>query len=140
MPDLRDDNDNVNSRWGTRILHSVLGGAWLFAVLVVVPMDDVLTTETGIEAAMDTPSNGGVLLELFNLKLAMGVMACRGYQLGDTPKAFLEGQTASDLASQVTWAFIEKMQEFDWGVGFSYRWQWPARPSEAVISILPRHY
>ena len=70
-----------------------LGGAWLFGGLVV-SMDDVLTTETGIEARMDTPATVAsleFLLELAN----EGVMAPGGISWGDTPKAFLEGQTAS---------------------------------------------
>jgi sn-glycerol 3-phosphate transport system substrate-binding protein len=112
---LKDDNGNV-TQWGTRIPTLGLGGAWLFGGLVV-SMNDVLTTETGTEARMDTPATVAsleFLLELAN----EGVMAPGGISWGDTPKAFLEGQTASIWTSTGNLAFIEENAEFDWGVGF----------------------
>jgi sn-glycerol 3-phosphate transport system substrate-binding protein len=45
-------------------------------------------------------------------------MAPGGITWGDTPKAFLEGQTASMWTSTGNLAFVEKNAEFDWGVGF----------------------
>ena len=51
---VKDANGNV-TRWGTRIPTLGLGGAWLFGGLVV-SKGDVLTTETGTEARIDTPA------------------------------------------------------------------------------------
>ena len=45
-------------------------------------------------------------------------MAPGGISWGDTPKAFLEGQTASMWTSTGNLAFIKENAEFDWGVGF----------------------
>ena len=112
---VKDENGNV-TRWGTRIPTLGLGGAWLFGGLVV-SKGDVLTTETGIEARIDTPATVASLEFLLNLAKE-GVMAPGGITWGDTPKAFLEGQTASMWTSTGNLAFIEKNAEFDWGVGF----------------------
>jgi len=112
---VKDANGNV-TRWGTRIPTLGLGGAWLFGGLVV-SKGDVLTTETGIEARMDTPATLASLE--FLLRLAEEeVMAPGGITWGDTPKAFLEGQTASMWTSTGNLAFVEENAEFDWGVGF----------------------
>ena len=112
---VKDDSGNVK-RWGTRIPTLGLGGAWLFGGLVV-SKGDVLTTETGTEARMDTPATLASLE--FLLRLAEEeVMAPGGITWGDTPKAFLEGQTASMWTSTGNLAFVEKNAEFDWGVGF----------------------
>ena len=89
---VKDDNGNV-TQWGTRIPTLGLGGAWLFGGLVV-SKGDVLTTETGIEARIDTPATIASLEFLLDLS-EQGVMAPGGISWGDTPKAFLEGQTAS---------------------------------------------
>ena len=112
---LKDDNGNV-TQWGTRIPTLGLGGAWLFGGLVV-SKGDVLTTETGIEARMDTPATLASLEFLLELS-EQGVMAPGGISWGDTPKAFLEGQTASMWTSTGNLAFVEKNATFDWGVGF----------------------
>ena len=112
---VKDDNGNV-TRWGTRIPTLGLGGAWLFGGLVV-SKGDVLTTETGTEARINTPATVASLE--FLLELAeQGVMAPGGITWGDTPKAFLEGQTASMWTSTGNLAFVEENAEFDWGVGF----------------------
>ncbi|MDB4830857.1 sn-glycerol-3-phosphate-binding periplasmic protein UgpB precursor [Rhodobacteraceae bacterium SB2] len=112
---VKDDNGNV-TQWGTRIPTLGLGGAWLFGGLVV-SKGDVLTTETGIEARIDTPATIASLEFLLDLS-EQGVMAPGGISWGDTPKAFLEGQTASMWTSTGNLAFIEKNATFDWGVGF----------------------
>tara|TARA_B100000767_G_scaffold248736_1_gene249856 strand:- start:4010 stop:5296 length:1287 start_codon:yes stop_codon:yes gene_type:complete len=112
---IRDDNGNV-TQWGTRIPTLGLGGAWLFGGLVV-SKGDVLTTETGTEARIDTPATRASLEFLLELS-KQGVMAPGGISWGDTPKAFLEGQTASMWTSTGNLAFVEKNATFDWGVGF----------------------
>lgn len=112
---IKDDNGNV-TQWGTRIPTLGLGGAWLFGGLVV-SKGDVLTTETGIEARIDTPAAKASLEFLLELS-EQGVMAPGGISWGDTPKAFLEGQTASMWTSTGNLAFVEENATFDWGVGF----------------------
>lgn len=112
---IKDDNGNV-TQWGTRIPTLGLGGAWLFGGLVV-SKGDVLTTETGTEARINTPATVASLEFLQQLS-AEGVMAPGGISWGDTPKAFLEGQTASIWTSTGNLAFINENAEFDWGVGF----------------------
>lgn len=112
---VKDANGNV-TQWGTRIPTLGLGGAWLFGGLVV-SKGDVLTTDTGTEARMNTPATVASLE--FLLRLAEEeVMAPGGITWGDTPKAFLEGQTASIWTSTGNLAFINENAEFDWGVGF----------------------
>jgi len=111
----KDANGNV-AQWGTRIPTLGLGGAWLFGGLVI-SKGDVLTTETGTEARIDTPATVAsleFLLELAN----EGVMAPGGINWADTPKAFVEGETASIWTSTGNLAFIEDNAQFDWGVGF----------------------
>jgi sn-glycerol 3-phosphate transport system substrate-binding protein len=111
----RDSNGNV-TQWGTRIPTLGLGGAWLFGGLVV-SKGDVLTTETGTEARINTPAARASLEFLLELS-EEGVMAPGGISWGDTPKAFLEGQTASMWTSTGNLAFVEENATFDWGVGF----------------------
>ncbi len=111
----RDSNGNV-TQWGTRIPTLGLGGAWLFGGLVV-SKGDVLTTETGTEARINTPAALASLEFLLELS-EEGVMAPGGISWGDTPKAFLEGQTASMWTSTGNLAFVEENATFDWGVGF----------------------
>jgi sn-glycerol 3-phosphate transport system substrate-binding protein len=112
---IRDDNGNV-TQWGTRIPTLGLGGAWLFGGLVV-SKGDVLSTETGTEARFDTPATNAALEFLVQLS-DEGVMQPGGISWGDTPKAFLEGQTASMWTSTGNLAFINENADFDWGVGF----------------------
>ncbi|SDK86980.1 ABC transporter substrate-binding protein [Aliiruegeria lutimaris] len=112
---VKDDNGNV-TQWGTRIPTLGLGGAWLFGGLVV-SKGDVLSTETGTEARFDTPATTAALEFLVQLS-DEGVMQPGGISWGDTPKAFLEGQTASMWTSTGNLAFINENAEFDWGVGF----------------------
>ena len=112
---VKDKNGNV-TQWGTRIPTLGLGGAWLFGGLVV-SKGDVLTTETGIEARIDTPATKASLEFLLDLS-EQEVMAPGGISWGDTPKAFLEGQTASMWTSTGNLAFVEENATFDWGVGF----------------------
>ena len=112
---VKDASGNV-TQWGTRIPTLGLGGAWLFGGLVV-SKGDVLSTETGIEARLNTPATVASLEFLQQLS-AEGVMAPGGISWGDTPKAFLEGQTASIWTSTGNLAFINDNAEFDWGVGF----------------------
>ena len=111
----KDANGNV-TRWGTRIPTLGLGGAWLFGGLVV-SKGDFLSTDTGIEARFDTPAAADSLQFLLDLA-AEGVMAPGGITWGDTPKAFIEGQTASMWTSTGNLAFVNKNAEFDWGVAF----------------------
>ncbi|MFK7889813.1 MAG: ABC transporter substrate-binding protein [Granulosicoccus sp.] len=112
---VKDDNGNV-TRWGTRIPTLGLGGAWLYGGLVV-SKGDVLSTDTGIEARFDTPATKASLD--FLLELAEeGVMQEGGISWGDTPKAFLEGQTASMWTSTGNLAFVNENAEFEWNVGF----------------------
>lgn len=112
---VKDANGNV-TQWGTRIPTLGLAGAWLFGGLVI-SKGDVLSTDTGTEARLDTPATIASLE--FLLKLAdEGVMAPGGISWGDTPKAFLEGQAASIWTSTGNLAFINENAEFDWGVGF----------------------
>lgn len=111
----KDANGNV-TRWGTRIPNLGLAGAWLFGGLVV-SKGDVLSTDTGTEARFDTPAAKASLE--FLLRLAdEGVMQSGGISWGDTPKAFLEGQTASMWTSTGNLAFVNENATFDWGVGF----------------------
>ena len=111
----KDANGNV-TRWGTRIPTLGLGGAWLFGGLVV-SKGDFLSTDTGTEARFDTPAAAASLQFLLDLA-AEGVMAPGGITWGDTPKAFIEGQTASMWTSTGNLAFVNKNAEFDWGVAF----------------------
>ncbi len=112
---VKDDNGNV-TQWGTRIPTLGLGGAWLFGGLVV-SKGDVLSTETGTEARFDTPATNAALE--FLLKLSEeGVMQSGGISWGDTPKAFIEGQTASMWTSTGNLAFVNDNAEFDWGTAF----------------------
>jgi len=112
---VKDDNGNV-SRWGTRIPTLGLGGAWLYGGLVV-SKGDVLSTDTGIEARFDTPAAKASLDFLLTLA-DEGVMQEGGISWGDTPKAFLEGQTASMWTSTGNLAFVNDNAEFEWNVGF----------------------
>ncbi len=112
---VKDAQGNV-TRWGTRIPTLGLGGAWLYGGLVV-SKGDVLSTETGTEARFDTPA-AKASLEFFLDLAREEVMAPGGITWGDTPKAFLEGNTASIWTSTGNLAFINKNAEFDWGVGF----------------------
>ncbi|MGJ5619115.1 ABC transporter substrate-binding protein [Sulfitobacter sp. MF3-043] len=112
---VKDASGNV-TQWGTRIPTLGLGGAWLFGGLVV-SKGDVLSTETGTEARLNTPA-AVASLEFLQQLSAEGVMAPGGISWGDTPKAFLEGQTASIWTSTGNLAFINDNAEFDWGVGF----------------------
>ncbi len=112
---IKDTSGNV-TQWGTRIPTLGLGGAWLFGGLVV-SKGDVLSTETGTEARLNTPATVASLEYLQRLS-AEGVMAPGGISWGDTPKAFLEGQSASIWTSTGNLAFINDNAEFDWGVGF----------------------
>lgn len=111
----RDANGNV-TQWGTRIPNLGLAGAWLFGGLVV-SKGDVLSTDTGTEARIDTPA-AIASLEFMQRLAAEGVMAPGGISWGDTPKAFLEGQTASMWTSTGNLAFVNTNATFDWGVGF----------------------
>ncbi len=110
-----DANGNV-SQWGTRIPTLDLGAAWLFAGLVKSKGDEV-STETGTEARIDTPA---ALASLnFLLQLAdEGVMQEGGITWGDTPKAFIEGETASMWTSSGNLAFVRDNAEFEWGAAF----------------------
>ena len=112
---VKDDNGNV-TRWGTRIPTLGLGGAWLYGGLVV-SKGDVLSTDTGIEARFDTPAAKASLEFLLQLS-EEGVMQPGGISWGDTPKAFLEGQTASMWTSTGNLAFVNENAEFEWNVGF----------------------
>ncbi|WP_116085221.1 ABC transporter substrate-binding protein [Tropicimonas sp. IMCC34011] len=112
---VTDDNGNV-TQWGTRIPTLGLGGAWLFGGLVV-SKGDVLSTETGTEARFDTPA-ARESLEFLQQLSDEGVMQPGGISWGDTPKAFLEGQTATMWTSTGNLSFINENAEFDWGVGF----------------------
>lgn len=122
----KDDNGNV-TQWGTRIPTLGLGGAWLFGGLVV-SKGDVLSTETGIEARLDTPATVAsldFLLELAN----EGVMQPGGISWGDTPKAFIEGQTATMWTSTGNLAFVNSNAEFDWSVAFLPGGDGPGAPT-----------
>lgn len=111
----KDASGNV-TRWGTRIPTLGLGGAWLFGGLVA-SKGDMLSTDTGTEARFNTPA--AIASLEFLLKLSEeGVMQPGGISWGDTPKAFLEGQTASMWTSTGNLAFVNDNAEFDWGVGF----------------------
>ena len=121
----KDANGNV-TQWGTRIPTLGLGGAWLFGGLVV-SMDDYLSTDTGTEARFDTPATEASLQFLLDLA-AEGVMAPGGITWGDTPKAFVEGQTASMWTSTGNLAFVNSNAEFDWGVAFLPGGKGPGAP------------
>ena len=112
---VKDANGNV-TRWGTRIPTLGLGGAWLFGGLVA-SKGDVLSTDTGTEARFNTPAAIASLEFLLNLSKE-GVMQTGGISWGDTPKAFLEGQTASMWTSTGNLAFVNENAEFEWNVGF----------------------
>lgn len=112
---VKDANGNV-TRWGTRIPNLGLGGAWLYGGLVV-SKGDVLSTDTGTEARFDTPAAKASLDFLLDLAKE-GVMQEGGISWGDTPKAFLEGQTASMWTSTGNLAFVNENAEFEWNVGF----------------------
>lgn len=55
-------------------------------------------------------------------------MAPGGISWGDTPKAFVEGSTASIWTSTGNLAFINDNAEFDWGVGFLPGGKGPGAP------------
>jgi sn-glycerol 3-phosphate transport system substrate-binding protein len=112
---VKDASGNV-SQWGTRIPNLGLAGAWLFGGLVI-SKGDVLSTDTGTEARIDTPATVASL-EFLQRLAAEGVMQPGGISWGDTPKAFLEGQAASIWTSTGNLAFIRENATFDWGVGF----------------------
>lgn len=121
------DANGIVTQWGTRIPNLGLAGAWLFGGLVV-SKGDVLSTETGTEARINTPATVASLE--FMLELANeGVMSPGGISWGDTPKAFLEGQTASIWTSTGNLAFINDNAEFDWGVGFLPGGDGPGAPT-----------
>ena len=123
---VKDANGNV-TQWGTRIPNLGLAGAWLFGGLVV-SKGDVLSTETGTEARINTPATVASLE--FMLELAKeGVMSSGGISWGDTPKAFLEGQAATIWTSTGNLAFINENAEFDWGVGFLPGGDGPGAPT-----------
>ena len=82
---VKDDNGNV-TRWGTRIPTLGLGGAWLFGGLVV-SKGDVLSTETGTEARIDTPAT---------LRVA-GVPAAAGRRRRDGTGRHLLGRHAEGV-------------------------------------------
>lgn len=111
----KDENGNV-IRWGTRIPNLGIAGVWMYGGLVA-SKGDVLTDETGTNVNIDTPAAKASLE--FLLELAEeGVMQPGGITWGDTPKAFLEGQTATMWTSTGNLAFVNANAEFDWGVGF----------------------
>ncbi len=112
---VRDANGNV-TQWGTRIPNLGLAGAWLFGGLVI-SKGDVLSTDSGTEARINTPA-AIASLEFLKRLAEEEVMAPGGISWGDTPKAFLEGQAASIWTSTGNLAFINENAEFDWGVGF----------------------
>jgi len=112
---IKDANGNV-TQWGTRIPNLGLAGAWLFGGLVI-SKGDVLSTDTGTEARINTPA-AIASLEFLQRLAEEEVMAPGGISWGDTPKAFLEGQAASIWTSTGNLAFINQNAEFDWGVGF----------------------
>lgn len=112
---IKDANGNV-TQWGTRIPNLGLAGAWLFGGLVI-SKGDVLSTDTGTEARINTPA-AVASLEFLQRLAEEEVMAPGGISWGDTPKAFLEGQAASIWTSTGNLAFINQNAEFDWGVGF----------------------
>lgn len=123
---VKDSNGNV-TRWGTRIPSLGLAGAWLFGGLVV-SKGDVLSTETGTEARFDTPAALESLKFLKRLA-AEGAMAPGGITWGDTPKAFLEGQTASIWTSTGNLAFINSNANFEWDVSFLPGGDGPGAPT-----------
>lgn len=111
----KDDNGNV-VQYGTRIPTLGLGGAWMFGGLVI-SEGDVLSTETGTEARFDTPATVSSLKFLQRLA-DEEVMASGGISWGETPKAFVEGQTASMWTSTGNLAFVEENADFEWGASF----------------------
>ena len=122
----KDANGNV-SQWGTRIPTLGLGGAWLFGGLVV-SKGDVLSTDTGTEARFDTPAAVASLNFLLDLSKE-GVMQPGGISWGDTPKAFIEGQTATMWTSTGNLAYVNDNAKFDWSVAFLPGGDGPGAPT-----------
>ena len=122
----RDANGNV-TQWGTRIPTLGLGGAWMYGGLVI-SNGSQLSADSGIDVAIDTPEAIGALEFLQRLS-AEEVMAPGGITWGDTPKAFVEGQTASMWTSTGNLAFVNDNAEFDWGVGFLPGGKGPGAPA-----------
>jgi sn-glycerol 3-phosphate transport system substrate-binding protein len=123
---VKDDN-GITTRWGTRIPTLGLGGAWLFGGLVI-SEGDKLSTETGIEARIDTAAAEASLNFLLDLSKE-GVMQSGGISWGDTPKAFIEGQTATMWTSTGNLTFVTENAEFDWGVAFLPGGDGPGAPT-----------
>ena len=112
---IKDDNGHV-IQWGTRIPTLGGGGAWLFGALVI-SNGSHLSSDNGIDVHIDTPEAVGALE--FILELAeQEVMAKGGISWGDTPKAFIEGNTATMWTSTGNLKFVSDNADFDWGVGF----------------------
>jgi sn-glycerol 3-phosphate transport system substrate-binding protein len=122
----KDDNGNV-TQWGTRIPTLGLGGAWLFGGLVV-SKGDVLSTDTGTEARFNTPAAVASLNFLLDLSKE-GVMQPGGISWGDTPKAFVEGQTATMWTSTGNLAYVNDNAKFDWSVAFLPGGDGPGAPT-----------
>ncbi|MFT6329748.1 MAG: sn-glycerol 3-phosphate transport system substrate-binding protein [Bermanella sp.] len=122
---IKDDNGNV-TQWGTRIPTLGLGGAWLYGGLVI-SNGSHLSSNSGVDVYLDTPEAIGALD--FMVELAkQGVMAKGGITWGDTPKAFIEGNTATMWTSTGNLKFVNDNAEFDWGVGFMPGGKGPGAP------------
>lgn len=122
---IKDDN-GVVTQWGTRIPTLGLGGAWIYGGLVI-SNGSHLSSDNGVNVHLDTPEAIGALE--FVVELAeQGVMAKGGITWGDTPKAFIEGNTATMWTSTGNLKFVSDNADFDWGVGFMPGGKGPGAP------------
>lgn len=122
---IKDANGNV-TQWGTRIPTLGLGGAWLYGGLVI-SNGSHLSSDNGVDVHIDTPEAIGALEFMVDLA-DQGVMAKGGISWGDTPKAFIEGNTATMWTSTGNLKFVGDNAEFDWGVGFMPGGKGPGAP------------
>lgn len=122
---IKDDNGNV-TQWGTRVPTLGGGAAWIYGGLVI-SNGGLLSSDNGVDVHLDTPEAIGALEFLVELA-EQGVMAKGGISWGDTPKAFIEGNTASMWTSTGNLKFVSDNADFDWGVGFMPGGKGPGAP------------
>ncbi|OIQ24480.1 MAG: ABC transporter substrate-binding protein [Alphaproteobacteria bacterium MedPE-SWcel] len=111
----KDDAGNV-VQWGTRVPNLGLAGLWLLGGMVY-SMDGTLTTDSGTEVQFNTDATLSAISFLKSLA-EEGIMQPGGVTWGDTPKAFIEGNTASMWTSSGNLAFVNDNAEFEWGTAF----------------------
>ncbi len=108
---VKDANGNV-TRWAARYPT----GTWTLTSLAI-SNGQAHSDGTGTKAFLDTPASVGGLEFLLRMS-EEGIMQPGFISWGETPKAFLDGNTAAMWTSTGNLAFVRDNAEFDWGVGF----------------------